>query len=89
MNRFDYTLIPAYTMQGLKRYVEEHTPVGDFLRCVISNDLSKAVAHADGENIKVLPHLACYLYNEVPGPCWGSPEAYKAWITGGKDGSAD
>ena len=73
--------IPSYMMPGLQRYIEEHIAPGDFLKAVICNDLKKAVELADDENLANLAAYVGFLYNETPGPCWGSPEKYKKWLS--------
>ena len=78
--RTDYSL--AKNLDGLKRYVEHRIPTGGFLRAVLENDLKEAVARADDENQHVIPIYVCWLYNEAPSTCWGSPEAVKAWLGG-------
>lgn len=67
-------------MYSLRRYIEDHAPVGYFLTRVLENNLSEAVGAADEENLKNLPAFVGYLYNEAPSQCWGSPEKVKAWL---------
>lgn len=79
--------IRADMMAGLERYVNDGVPTGDFLRAVITNNLRKAVEHADHQNMANLPAFVGYLYNEAPATCWGSEAIYDAWIaSGGKTG---
>ena len=80
MNRFDYSLIPPHMMAGLRRYIDDHCPVGDFLTAVLSNDLREACSRADDTNIEIIPVYVAYLYNNAPAPCWGSPARVKAWL---------
>lgn len=72
--------IPVRMMPGLKRYLEDHIPPGDFLKAVIQNDLKEACARADDENIINLPAYVAYLYNHAPIGSWGSINNYKNWI---------
>ncbi len=72
--------IAPHMLDGLKRYIEEHCPVGDFLTAVLRNDLSEAVGKADDYNLKNLPAFVGYLYNEAPSQCWGSKEKVKKWL---------
>ena len=72
--------IPSRMRPSLVNYLVDHQPVGSFLRCVISNDLYWSVAHADDENVNLLPVYISFLYNEAPSASWGSPEAYSNWI---------
>ncbi len=80
-NRFDYTQIPENMQVALKRYVEEHQPVGDFLQAVICNDLRGAFERADNTNIEIIGVYVAWFWNEAPGSCWGSRERYRAWTT--------
>lgn len=69
-------------IQSLIDYVEQRQPTGDFLQAVLSNDLSDSVSRNDGQtNLK---ELVKWIYNNAPSNCWGSREAYKQWIKGGK-----
>ncbi len=72
--------IPERMMLPIRRYVDEHTPFGDFLTAVFSNDFAEAVVRADSENAFALQAYAMYLYNEVPSACWGSKEKVAAWL---------
>ena len=67
-------------IDALDRYAQHRQPVGDFLRAVLENNLQSAVGHADDDNLRNLPAFVGYLYNEMPAPCWGSPEKVKAWL---------
>ena len=81
--RFNYSLLPAGAVGSLTRYVEEGVPTGDFLKCVISNDLSGACSHADNINIHLIPIYVAWLYNHAPAGCWGSASNYKNWLRDG------
>lgn len=72
--------IPGYMMGGLKRYIENHIPPGDFLTAIICNDLFEAVGRADDVNAANIPAYVGYFYNEAPSACWGSKEKMKAWV---------
>jgi len=76
--------IPRRMMEGLRRYIEGHCPVGDFLTAVLENNLSEAVGRADDENASNLAAYIGYLYNEAPSQCWGSPEKVSAWLSEGR-----
>lgn len=58
-----------------------HPFCGDFLRAVLSNDLLEAVGRADYYNIRTLPAIAAYVYNELPSPCHGTPTKVREWQT--------
>jgi hypothetical protein len=72
--------IPERMMGGIERYINQGIKPGSFLTAVICNDLKGAVMRADDENLPNLVAFVAYFYNEAPAPCWGSPEAMKAWM---------
>ena len=67
-------------IEKLGEYAQHHVSLGHFLTAVLENNLSEAVGHADDDNLRNLPAFVGYLYNEMPSPCWGSPEKVKAWL---------
>ncbi len=60
--------------------MEHRVPTGDFLRAVLSNDLREAIGRADDGNLDALIHIVAYCYNDIPGHCWGTPEAVEGWL---------
>src|SRR5688572_25670613 len=54
---------------------------GDFLRAVLSNDLTEACGRADDYNLLTLPAIVAYVYNNLPADCHGSRERYEAWAS--------
>lgn len=76
----DYGLIERRHLEALLRYIGPRSLVpGDFLRCVLSNDLSGAVSRADLGSQQALVAIVTWLYNRAPEACWGSPEKVAAW----------
>lgn len=73
--------IPERILESLNAYAKEGRPTGGFLRAVLENNLSEAFGRADEENRKCLFEIVSYVYNELPIPCWGSPEKVKAWLS--------
>ena len=73
-------MIPTRTKDAIDRYVEAHRPVGGFLAAVLSNDLAYSFWRADQENRANLFDIVVYCWNEIPAPCWGSPQKVKAWL---------
>lgn len=65
---------------ALLGYVTHGVPLGDFLRAVVSNDLFEAMGRADEDNLRNMPALVGFLYNECPTGCWGSPVRYNDWL---------
>ena len=74
-------MIPERTLDGIRRYVEDRIPPGDFLTSVLGNDLIESFSWADEENRKALFEIVRYCYNELPYGCWGSPEKVKKWLS--------
>jgi hypothetical protein len=75
-----YEAIPERMQDALQRYVLDRIKPGDFLTAVLSNDLRNAVIRADSENLPLLSLYVSWLYNVAPAPCWGSPDAVRAWL---------
>jgi hypothetical protein len=78
--RFRDFYIPERMMGGIRRYIDQGIPPGDFLTAIICNDLSEAVGRADDENLHNIPAYVSYFYNEAPRTCWHSAAAMEAWI---------
>ena len=76
----NYELIPEHMQEGVKRYLEEGIMPGDFLQAVLENNLVKAFDRADTINRECMFGCAKFLYNEMPGNSWGSPEKVRAYI---------
>jgi len=69
---------------SLDRYVSDGVPTGGFLYAVLTNNLMDAFGRADEENRYDLFDICSYVYNKMPGSCWGSKEIVDEWIaTGG------
>jgi len=47
---------------------------------VLENDLFGAFHKADDVNRYRLYEICKYIWNELPGICWGSKEAVKKWL---------
>lgn len=80
----NYDLLPEHIRSAMKRYIENRIAPGDFLMAVLSNDLMGAMGKADIINRRRIYDICCFLYNEAPATCWGSPEMVKRWLEGGK-----
>jgi hypothetical protein len=66
--------------EALDEYVRIGRPTGDFLRAVLSNNLAESFGRADMQNRHDMFEIVNYVYNELPGAAWGSPEKVKAWL---------
>jgi hypothetical protein len=71
--------IPGRLLLGLVAWAEKKHRVGHFLTAVLSNDLCEAVARADEESMAALRQIVMFVYNNLPGICWGSQEKVAAW----------
>lgn len=80
-NMLDYNLIPDYTLDTIKNYINDGIPTGGFLYAVLSNDLREAISRADNNNIVALPAIVSWLYNYAPINCWGSAQCVADWLT--------
>lgn len=79
----DWSLIPDYMIDGLRRYIENGVQPGDFLTALLSNDLFRTFERADDTNSRAVRNYVQFLYNYAPGECWGSEERFKAWLKSG------
>ena len=80
----DYSFLPEHMQDGAREYVELGRSPGDFLHAVLCNNLVEAYGRADTTNTECMHDWACWLFNEAPSACWGSPEKVKAWLAGFK-----
>jgi len=74
-----YGDVPPITLRALVNYVERRVQVGDFLEGMLTNDLHKAISHADKDNLSAIRSIYLFIYNRMPMLCHGSPENMKAW----------
>jgi len=73
-------MISEHMLESIRAYITKGCPVGSFLQAVIANELTEACLRADDVNIRNLPAFAWFFYDRAPRQCWGSREAYKAWV---------
>lgn len=71
--------IPEGIYAALKLWVENRVMPGSFTRACLENNLSEAIAHADDNSYAALREIVGFIYWELPGNCWGSPEQVAAW----------
>lgn len=77
--------VPEDIRDSLALYVEHRIQPGGFLTAVLENDLREACGRADEENRHRLFDIVCYIYNELPAPCWGDRGAVHRWLTDGSE----
>lgn len=75
-----YDEIPDYTLEAMKRYVEQGVPPGDFLQAAFANDLLGAIGRADSENSRAIHAIASWVYQKAPEDCCGSRQKVQDWI---------
>jgi len=73
-------MIPQTTLRSLNLYVNEGITPGGFLYSVLSNDLFGAIGKADTANGKAIRDICLYIYNELPGDCWGSRDIVNQYL---------
>lgn len=72
--------IPEYMHEGMKRYLLEGVPGGDFLNAVLANDLRESCLRADDVNRWHLHNYVSFLFCFAPFGSWGSEDAFKRWV---------
>lgn len=75
----DYNTFPGHCADGMQRWIENGIYPGGFLTAVLLNDLKGAVGSADSINIKLLPDIVKWIYNDAPLSCWGSSKKVLEW----------
>jgi hypothetical protein len=73
-------MIPEHTKGSIDRYVEYGYEPGGFVTAVLCNDLFGAINRADNENIVSLRDICLYVYNDIPGNCWGDKTTMRDYI---------
>ena len=66
--------------ESLDAYAATGRPTGGFLRACLETDLAQAMGRADLGNRADLFDIVRYIYNELPGPCWGSVAKVGTWL---------
>lgn len=75
----EYSMIPEETLKAIDDWVISGKDPGDFLFGMLSGDLDKACAHADGTHRLLIFYINKYCYNEIPRSCYGSLDKIKGW----------
>jgi hypothetical protein len=73
------TLPVKYMEEGLRRYVERGIMPGSFLTCLLSNNMTAALAQADKDNRAKFAEWIEWIGKHLPEECWGAPEKVYAW----------
>jgi hypothetical protein len=77
--RVNWNSIPSYMREGVALYIEKGIRPGDFLWCIITNDLKGACAHADDVNRHLLFEYVQWFYSFAPVDSWGSAVRVASW----------
>lgn len=72
--------VPVLVKASMDAYVNQKMLPGSFLMAVLCNDLTKSVGYADSTNLAALPDIVRYVYNELPGNCWGNEDKVYKWV---------
>lgn len=71
--------VPEGLHDGLLAYLFGGYLPGNFLCCVLENDLAGAVMRADHASLAGLKDLVGFINMEIPSPAHGSPERVRLW----------
>jgi hypothetical protein len=72
----DPALCPPEIVESFMRYIEEGVPLGDFLEAVVRDKLIDSFGRADQTNIRLMPHIAAWVYQFMP----ISARQYDQWL---------
>jgi len=80
-SRFDQ-IVRSYhsAIDSIRLYVTRGIDPGDQLTAMLRNDLRDSFGRADHNRVMVLHQILSFLYNDIPGGCWGSMEKVDAWM---------
>lgn len=70
--------MPERIKNSLDNYVK-YGHCGGCIQAIMSNNLVQAFSRADDDYATNMHAIVMYMYNRMPGDCWGSPEAVKNW----------
>lgn len=73
--------LPFHMRGAIQRWIEhgQNGRPGQFLSALLSNDLMRAVGHADEANLAALHDWAIYLNCYAPSGSYGSAENFASW----------
>lgn len=79
----DYSKLPGHICYGMFRWIEFGNVPGQWMCYLLTNDLVHTWGFADATNRERMGDIISFIYNEAPGPCWGSQEKIDAWAEQG------
>ncbi len=71
--------IPDHVRKGVINYAVHHRSVGGFLMAVFENNLYRAIALADGYNLRSFLSWM-HVLNEISPEAWGSKDKVLSWL---------
>ena len=81
--KIDYMQCPPNYRHSLERYVRYGADPGHFLMDVLVGDLFGMMGRADRSAMQYLFDLCSFIYNDLPGGCWGSRMKVGLWCENG------
>lgn len=72
--------IPDHILPGISRYLTRGVEPGSFVTAMLTNDLRGVMQCADDQNMRALPAIWNFLYNNIPSSAWGSPDNLHKWM---------
>ena len=73
--------VPEHTVGALERYINDRIPTGSFLNAVLCNDLVDAISKADEQNLRAIPEIVKFIYNNIPMNSWRTEEKVREWLS--------
>lgn len=70
----NHKLCPYQLVKSFTAYRDLGIPPGNFVRACLENDFVQACLRADNINNETLPHIAAWLWMNMPGNIWDSRE---------------
>lgn len=74
----------SWWVRALTLWANDRIHPGGFLTAVLSNDLFRAYDLADEFSKADMDLIVKFIYNNLPGECWGSKERVKIWTNGSR-----
>ncbi len=78
--RNSLVFIKKSTLESIFAYVQYGVRGGDFMTCLMRNELDTTIAYADSQNLLDIKAICSFVYCHTPAACHGSDKAVKSWI---------
>ncbi len=73
--------LPEYMVAGVYNYVENKIKPGGFMTMVLMNKpIFGIYAKADSNNKERMDRWVIFIYNHLPGNCWGTEDVVNKWL---------